>query len=79
MPANKELFITCTASKETITKYNRYELITVSPHFGQTVVGIYQSLKEVKAIKEARDEKEFLYQTQPLPLVIYDTIKQERI
>jgi hypothetical protein len=73
MPANKELFISCPASKETVTKYNRYELITVSPHFGQCVVGIYQS------IKEAQEEKEFLYQTQPLPLVIYDTIKQERI
>jgi hypothetical protein len=61
------------ASKEELKVYNRYQLITVSPHFGQCVVGIYQS------IKEARDEKEFLYQTQPLPLVIYDTIKQERV
>ena len=61
------------ASKEELRVFNRYELITVSPHFGQTVVGIYQS------IKEAQEEKEFLYQTQPLPLVIYDTIKQERI
>ena len=61
------------ATKEELKVYNRYELITVSPHFGQCVVGIYQS------IKEAQEEKEFLYQTQPLPLVIYDTIKQERI
>ena len=61
------------ASKEELRVFNRYELITVSPHFGQCVVGIYQS------IKEAQEEKEFLYQTQPLPLVIYDTIKQERI
>ena len=62
-----------TASKETIEVYNRYHLITVSPHFGQCVVGIYQS------VEEAREEKEFLYQTQPLPMVIYDTIKQERV
>tara|TARA_R110002096_G_scaffold401136_1_gene597915 strand:+ start:280 stop:471 length:192 start_codon:yes stop_codon:yes gene_type:complete len=61
------------ASKEELRVFNRYELITVSPHFGQCVVGIYQS------IKEAQEEKEFLYQTQPLPLVIYDTIKQERV
>jgi len=61
------------ATKEELKVYNRYELITVSPHFGQCVVGIYQS------IKEAQEEKEFLYQTQPLPLVIYDTIKQERV
>ena len=61
------------ASKEELKIYNRYELITVSPHFGQCVVGIYQS------VKEAQEQKEFLYQTQPLPLVIYDTIKQERV
>ena len=61
------------ATKEELKVYNRYELITVSPHFGQCVVGIYQS------IKEAQEEKELLYQTQPLPLVIYDTIKQERV
>jgi len=61
------------ATKEELKEYNRYELITVSPHFGQCVVGIYQF------VEEARKEKEFLYQTQPLPLVIYDTIKQERV
>ena len=61
------------ATKEELKKYNRYEVITVSPHFGQTVVGIYQTIKEAQA------KKEILFQTQPLPLVIYDTIEQERV
>ena len=61
------------ATKEELKEYNRYELITVSPHFGQTVVGIYQS------IKEAQGHKDILFRSQSLPLVIYDTIKQERV
>ena len=73
MPANKELFITCPASKETVAKYNRYEVITINPHFGQSVVGIYQTLKE------AKEKKQLLFMSQDLPLVIYDTIKQERV
>jgi len=59
--------------KEQLKKYNRYEVITVSPHFGQSVVGIYQTLEE------ARGHKEILFRSQDLPVVIYDTIKQERI
>jgi hypothetical protein len=59
--------------KEQLKMYNRYELITVSPHFGQAVVGIYQSLKEVKAAHQLK------LMSQDLPLVIYDTIKQERV
>ena len=61
------------ATKEELKKYNRYEVITVSPHFGQTVVGIYQS------VKEAQGHKDLLFRSQSLPLVIYDTIRQERV
>ncbi|MBU98197.1 MAG: hypothetical protein CL429_03795 [Acidimicrobiaceae bacterium] len=61
------------ASKEELNEYNRYEVITVSPHFGQSTVGIYQTLKE------ASDYKELLFRSQDLPVVIYDTIEQERV
>ena len=61
------------ATKEELKKYNRYEVITVSPHFGQTVVGIYQTIKEAQA------QKEILFRSQALPLVIYDTIEQKRV
>ena len=61
------------ATQEELKVYNRYELITVSPHFGQTVVGIYQSLKEVKAAYQLK------LVSQSMPMVIYDTIKQERV
>ena len=59
--------------KEQLKKYNRYEVITVSPHFGQSVVGIYQTLEE------AKEYKSILFMSQDLPVVIYDTIKQERV
>ena len=59
--------------KEQLKKYNRYEVITVSPHFGQSVVGIYQTLEE------AKEYKSILFRSQDLPVVIYDTIKQERV
>jgi len=61
------------ATKEELKEYNRYEVITVSPHFGQTVVGIYQSIQDAKIMKQ------LLLKSQDLPLVIYDTIKQERV
>lgn len=61
------------ATKEELKVYNRYEVITVSPHFGQTVVGIYQSIQDAKIMKQ------LLLKSQDLPLVIYDTIKQERV
>tara|TARA_R100000908_G_C3699791_1_gene110729 strand:- start:167 stop:370 length:204 start_codon:yes stop_codon:yes gene_type:complete len=61
------------ATKEELKKYNRYEVITVSPHFGQTVVGIYQTIKEAQA------KKEILFRSQALPLVIYDTVEQKRV
>ena len=59
--------------KEQLKKYNRYEVITVSPHFGQSVVGIYQTLEE------AKEHKQLLFMSQDLPVVIYDTIEQERV
>ena len=61
------------APKEELKIYNRYELITVSPHFGQTVIGIYQHLKEVMNAYQLK------LISQDIPLVIYDTIRQERI
>ncbi len=61
------------ATKEELKKYNRYEVVTVSPHFGQTVVGIYQTIKEAQA------QKEILFRSQALPLVIYDTVEQKRV
>jgi hypothetical protein len=61
------------ATKEELNEYNRYEVITVSPHFGQTVVGIYQSIQDAKIMKQ------LLLKSQDLPWVIYDTIKQERV
>jgi len=61
------------ATKEELKVYNRYEVVTVSPHFGQSTVGIYQTLKE------AQDYRDLLFRSQDLPLFIYDTIKQERV
>ena len=61
------------ATKEELKVYNRYEVTAISTSGCQTVVGIYQSLKE------AKDYKELLFRSQDLPLFIYDTIKQERV
>ena len=58
-------------TKEQLKKYNRYEVVVVSPRV--KVVGIYQTLAE------AKDYKELLFRSQDLPVVIYDTIKQERV
>ena len=60
-------------TKEQLKKYNRYEVRAINPHFGQTVVGIYQTLAE------AKDHKELLFRSQDLPLVIYDTVEQKRV
>ena len=49
----------------------RYELRTISQHFGQTVVGIYETMPQAL---EARDLK---MRSQDLPLVIYDIINDE--
>lgn len=72
MPASKELFITCPASKETVTKYNRYEVRLVVPHFSMQVMGIYQSLKEARAVKKSETQ----YFSRDI-IIIYDTIKQQ--
>ncbi len=60
-------------TKEQLKKYNRYEVIVVSPHFGQTVVGIYQD------IKTAKEHKSVLFRSQDLPVVVYDTVEQKRV
>ena len=44
----------------------RFELRTISPHSGQTVVGIY------KTIEEAQEAKQLKMRSQALPVVIYD-------
>ena len=44
----------------------RFELRTISPHFGQTVVGIY------KTIEEAQEAKQMKMRSQALPVIIYD-------
>ena len=49
----------------------RFELRTISPHFGQTVVGIY------KTIEEAQEAKQLKMRSQALPVVIYD-VKTDR-
>ena len=49
----------------------RFELRTICPHFGQTVVGIFETIEEALA---GRDLK---MRSQDLPLIIYDSIKDE--
>ena len=51
----------------------RFELRTISPHYGQTVVGIYETIEEAL---EGRDLK---MRSQDLPLVIYDSITGQPI
>ena len=46
----------------------RFELRTICPHFGHTVVGIYETIEQAL---EGRDLK---MRSQDLPLVIYDSI-----
>ena len=62
------------ATKEELKVYNRYEVTSISTSGCQTVVGIYQTLKEAKLSKV-----ELAFRYQDLPLFIYDTIKQERV
>jgi len=50
-------------------RIGRYELRTICPHFGHTVVGIYETLEEAL---EGRDLK---MRSQDLPLIIYDSIE----
>jgi hypothetical protein len=49
----------------------RFELRTICPHFGQTVVGIY------KTIDEALEGRNLKMKSQDLPLIIYDSVDDE--
>jgi len=51
----------------------RYELRTISPHFGITVVGIFNTIEEALA---GRDLK---MRSQDLPVIIYDSINDEPV
>jgi len=51
----------------------RFELRTISPHFGQTVVGIY------KTIEEAQEAKQLKIRSQALPVIIYDMQEDQPI
>ena len=46
--------------------FARYELRTISPHFGHTIVGIFDNLEDAR---EAQDLKRM---SQDLPVIIYD-------
>jgi len=46
--------------------FARYELRVISPHYGPTVVGIYETLDEALAAKELK------MISQDLPVIIYD-------
>ena len=59
--------------EEQIKMCNRYELRLVIPHFSMQVVGIYQTLGEAVEAK-GRQHLSNLNN-----IVIYDTIKQERV
>jgi len=51
----------------------RYELRTISQHFGITVVGIFNTIDEALA---GRDLK---MRSQDLPVIIYDSINDEPV
>ena len=55
------------------TNIGRFELRTICPHFGHTVVGIYETIEEALA---GRDLK---MRSQSLPLIIYDSINDEPV
>jgi len=46
--------------------FSRFELRVISPEFGPTVVGIYDSVEEAIAAKELK------MRSQDLPVIIYD-------
>ena len=46
--------------------FSRYELRTISPHFGQTIVGIFDNLED------AREAQKLKRMSQDLPTIIYD-------
>ena len=51
----------------------RFELRTICPHFGQTVVGIF------KTIEEAQEAKQQMMRSQALPVIIYDNHNDQPI
>ena len=46
--------------------FARFELRTISPHFGHTICGIYDN------IEDAREALELKRRSQSLPCIIYD-------
>ena len=51
----------------------RYELRTISPNYGQTIVAIYNTIEEAM---EGRDLK---VRSQDLPVIIYDADEEQPI
>jgi len=49
----------------------RYELRTISQHFGQTVVAIFDNLDD------ARDAMKIKMRSQDLPVIIYDADEEK--
>ena len=54
-------------------RIGRYELRTICPHFGHTVVGIYETLDQAL---EGRDLK---MRSQDLPVIIYDADEEQPV
>jgi len=51
----------------------RYELRTISQHFGQTIVSIHNT------IEEAQEAKQLKMRSQSLPVIIYDADTEQPI
>ncbi len=51
----------------------RYELRTISPNYGQTIVAIYNTIEEAM---EGRDLK---VRSQDLPVIIYDADEEKPV
>ncbi len=51
----------------------RYELRTISPNYGQTIVAIYNTIEEAM---EGRDLK---VRSQDLPVIIYDADEEQPV
>jgi hypothetical protein len=53
--------------------FSRYELRTISPHFGQTTVAIFDDLDD------ARKALELKLRSQDLPVIIYDAETEQPV
>jgi hypothetical protein len=53
--------------------FSRYELRTISPHFGQTTVAIFSELEE------ARQALQLKLRSQDLPVIIYDAETEQPV